>query len=236
METPSTPCDDAVVVVPAFREERMVGQVVTGLRRTFSHVVVVDDGSDDRTAQVARAAGATVLRHRVNLGQGAALQTGFTYALRLPASVRYVVTFDSDGQHRVADALRLLEVARADDLQVVLGSRFLGDGADAVPPLRRAVLRAAVLFTRLTSRLQVTDAHNGLRVLRRDGVERLRLTITGMAHASQLLDQIAAGRLTWTEAPVTIDYTDYSTSRGQSSLNALNIVVDLAVERLRAAS
>jgi polyprenyl-phospho-N-acetylgalactosaminyl synthase len=224
---------DVTVVVPAFNEEARVAAVVSGLRAEFGRVVVVDDGSSDRTAEVARAAGAHVVRHPGNLGQGAALQTGFAYALTDPA-MHYVITFDSDGQHRVVDALAMLATAREADVDVVLGSRFLTPGAE-VPAARRAVLRAGVAFTRATTRLRVTDTHNGLRVLNRHAVEQIDLTLCDMAHASQLLGLIARRGLSWTEAPVVIDYADETRRRGQSNVNALNIVFDLALERLRSA-
>jgi glycosyltransferase involved in cell wall biosynthesis len=224
---------DVTVVVPAYNEEARVASVVSGLRAEFCRVVVVDDGSTDRTADLARAAGACVVRHPVNLGQGAALQTGFAYALTHP-SMRYVITFDSDGQHRVEDALSLLETARRSEVDVVLGSRFLAPDS-GVPRVRRAVLRAGIAFTRATTGLDVTDTHNGLRVLSRRAARQIDLTLSDMAHASQLLGLIARKGLTWTEAPVVIDYADETRRRGQPNLNALNIVFDLALERLRSA-
>ena len=223
----------ATVVVPAYNEEARVATVVAGLRTHFDHVVVVDDGSADDTATLARAAGARVVRHPGNLGQGAALQTGFAFALTDPA-MQHVVTFDSDGQHRVEDAVALLDVARTTGVDVVLGSRFLTPDT-TVPRARRAVLRAGIAFTRATTRLPVTDTHNGLRVLNRRAVEAIDLTLSDMAHASQLLGLIARRGLTWTEAPVVIDYADETRRRGQSNVNALNIVFDLALERLRSA-
>lgn len=204
--------------------------MVSGLRQHFGSVVVVDDGSTD---DLARAAGARVVRHPGNLGQGAALQTGFAFALTDPA-MRYVVTFDSDGQHRVEDALSLLVTARETGVDVVLGSRFLEPGT-TVPRARRAVLRAGIAFTRATTRLAVTDTHNGLRVLNRRAVAAIDLTLPDMAHASQLLGLVASRGLTWVEAPVVIDYADQTRRPGQSNVNALNIVFDLALERLRSA-
>ena len=233
MPAQHAPHADVTVVVPAFNEEDRVAGVVSALRAAFQRVVVVDDGSADRTADLARAAGAHVVRHPSNLGQGAALQTGFAYALTDPA-MRYVVTFDSDGQHRVEDALSLLATARASAVDVVLGSRFMTPGTD-VPAARRVVLRAGIAFSRATTRLRVTDTHNGLRVLNRRAVQEIDLTLSDMAHASQLLGLIARRGLSWTEAPVVIDYADESRRRGQSNVNALNIVFDLALERLRSA-
>ncbi len=231
MQTVSDLNRDVAVIVPAFNEEATVGQVLAELRGHFATVVCVDDGSVDETAAMARNSGATVIRHPTNLGQGAALQTGFAFVLADPA-VRYVVTFDSDGQHRVQDALALLDTAREGKVDVVLGSRFLHHGA-LVPFARRQVLRAGVRFTRLTTGLDLTDTHNGLRVLGRKAVEAMDLTLADMAHASQLLSLIARHRLTYVEAPVTVDYAMAGRRPGQSNLNALNIVFDLAVERLR---
>jgi polyprenyl-phospho-N-acetylgalactosaminyl synthase len=227
------PHADVTVVVPAFNEEAGVATVVSGLRVEFGRIVVVDDGSTDRTADLARAAGAHVVRHPSNLGQGAALQTGFAYALTDPG-MRHVITFDSDGQHRVEDALSLLAVAHDTGVDVVLGSRFLTPDSE-VPAARRAVLRAGIAFTRATTRLQVTDTHNGLRVLNRVAIEQIDLTLADMAHASQLLGLIARRGLSWTEAPVVIDYADETRRRGQPNVNALNIVFDPALERLRSA-
>lgn len=220
------------VVVPMFNEAARVGEVVRDLRLSFSRVVCVDDGSVDESAVVAAQAGATVARHPVNLGQGAALQTGFAFALTDP-TIGFVVTFDSDGQHRREDAEAMLEVARRDGVDVVLGSRFLSAADVEMPALRRLVLKSATRFTRATTGLDLTDTHNGLRVLTRHAVESMDLTLNGMAHASQLLSYVASRGLTYVEVPVTIAYTDYSRARGQSNANALNIAFDLALERLR---
>jgi len=220
----------AVVIVPAFNEAGVLADVVGSLRAHFDHVVVVDDGSRDATAAVARGAGATVLRHTVNLGQGAALQTGFDYVLR-HTDAGHVVTFDADGQHDPTDALAMLDVARTSGTHVVLGSRTLGTAQDQ-PALRRAVLRLALLFTRVTTGLPLSDSHNGLRVLSREAVAVLRLRQRGMAHASELLMAMASSGLTWVEHPVSISYTEYSLSKGQSNLNAFNVLYDLTVDRL----
>lgn len=222
---------DTAVVVPMFNEAAVIGDVVAGLRTAFSRVICVDDGSGDGSGALARAAGALLVRHPVNLGQGAALQTGIRFALEDP-SIDYVVTFDADGQHRVTDAVRMIEVARREAADVVLGSRFADGTPTAVPWLRKRVLAAGVAFTRATTGLALTDAHNGLRVLSRSAANRIDLAQTGMAHASELLSQIARQRLRYVEVPVTIDYTAYSRSRGQSNVNALNILFDLGLARL----
>lgn len=225
---------DTWVVVPVFREEAVVGSVVTALRESFPHVVCVDDGSPDRSAAVAADAGARVVRHPVNLGQGAALQTGIEFAL-LDPGCRHVVTFDADGQHRVADATRMVELLRTGTYDVVLGSRFLGRAASGATGLtrgRRLLLRVAAAVTRITAGIAVTDAHNGLRAMTREFAERLDISMPGMAHASEITETVGRLGARWVEVPVTIDYTDYSRAKGQRSINSVNIAFDLSVHQL----
>ena len=222
---PGTQHEDAWVVIPLFNESAVIGEVVRGVKEHFANVVCVDDGSTDGSGELAREAGAKVVRHPVNLGQGAALQTGIEYALSRPG-MRYLVTFDADGQHQVSDALDMLERARAEDLAAVFGSRFLNDTVEA-GLVRRIVLRLAVWFTRQSTGMRLTDAHNGLRVVRADAAQRIHLRQDGMAHASEIVLHIGRTGLPWAEHPVHIRYTDYSRGKGQSSLNSVNILVDL---------
>lgn len=222
--------NDVWLVVPLYNEAQVIGDVVRTLRQDFPKVVCVDDGSTDGSAAAAREAGAVVVQHPVNLGQGAALQTGFEYVLRDPET-RYAVTFDADGQHQVADVTTMLARARAEDLDVVFGSRFLDERTEA-GLLKRLVLRAAVAYTNLSTGTRLTDAHNGLRVLSRDVVAGIDITQNRMAHASEIVAQIGAlqvdGRpVRYAEEPVHILYTDYSKAKGQSLWNAVNILAEL---------
>jgi glycosyltransferase involved in cell wall biosynthesis len=225
--------DDVCVLVPVYNEAQAVGRTIAELRAAFPQVVCVDDGSVDGSGALAHAAGATVLRHVVNQGQGAALQTGFDYVLG-HTDARWVVTFDGDGQHLVEDALRMVERARTSGVDLVLASRFTGR-TEAMPRMRRLVLRGGLWFTRLTSRLDVSDTHNGLRVLNRTALTKIRLQLPRMAYASELLGAIVPNGLTYAEEPATVLYTDYSRAKGQRNSNSLNILFDLAVRRLRSA-
>ena len=216
---------DAWLVIPLFNEAEVIRGVIEQARTVFPCVVVVDDGSRDDSAHQAELAGAVVVRHPVNLGQGAALQTGFAYVLERTGAA-YAVTFDADGQHSVQDAAAMVAAARREDLAVVLGSRFL-KGPSPVGWLKRLVLRTAAAVSSRTSGMRLTDAHNGLRVLRRDALERLDLKQNRMAHASEIIRQIGAMGLPWREHPVTITYTEYSKAKGQSLWNSVNIIVDL---------
>jgi glycosyltransferase involved in cell wall biosynthesis len=222
-----SPDEGAWVVIPLYNEASVIADVITGLRRSFRHIVCVDDGSSDGSADAARGAGATVVSHPVNLGQGAALQTGIEYVLEHP-SARYIVTFDADGQHRVEDAVGMLAEARRADLAIVFGSRFLDD---RTRPgwMKHVILKTAVWVTNQTTGLRLTDAHNGLRVVRRDAAAHVQLKQDRMAHATEIVLQLGNTGLPWAEYPVELLYTDYSKAKGQSVLNSVNILVDLVV-------
>ncbi|HYC90138.1 MAG TPA: glycosyltransferase family 2 protein [Thermoanaerobaculia bacterium] len=216
------------VVIPAYNEAEAVGPVVAELVARGHRTIVVDDGSRDGTGDAARRNGAVVLRHSVNRGQGAALQTGIAYALRHGAGV--IVTFDSDGQHAAEDVDALVAPLLAGRADVVLGSRFRGS-TEGMTAVRRLILRCAVLFTRYASGARVTDTHNGLRAFTRAAAARLDIRLDRMAHASEILDQIVQHRLRYEEVPVHVRYTAYSRRKGQTSLAALRILADYVLGR-----
>ena len=224
-----TSSDAVWVVCPAFNEARVITDVLNGLTAHGYRVVVVDDGSDDSTHEIARSLAAAVVRHPVNLGQGAALATGISFALAHDAE--YIVTFDSDGQHRVSDIFRLIDALETSGADYALGSRFLSC-RQRTPPLRRLLLRAAMLFTAFTTGLRLSDTHNGLRGFTRRGAAALDLRQDRMAHASEILSEIARSQLPYVEVPVTIDYTEYSLAKGQRTGDAIMILLDLFVRKL----
>ena len=217
------------LIIPAYNEAAVIGRVVADVVRRGYKVAVIDDGSTDETARNAGIAGAVIVTHPINLGQGAALQTGIQFALRQGAET--IVTFDADGQHRAADIDGLLGALRTNDADFALGSRFLG-GAVAMPRSRRLLLMAATWFTRLTTGLKITDTHNGLRAMTRRGASRIKLRQNRMAHASELLAAIARSGLRYVEVPVTIEYSRYSLAKGQRLVDSLRILVDLSAQRL----
>lgn len=216
---------DAWLVIPLYNEAGVIGDVVEQARRRFPNVVCVDDGSRDESAARAEAAGAVVVRHPINLGQGAALQTGIQYVLE-ETDGAYLVTFDADGQHQISDAEAMVERARAEDVAIVFGSRFL-DARTKPGLLKRMVLKTAIVVTNRTTGLRLTDAHNGLRVLRRDAAAQVHMVQDRMAHASEIVEQLGRSGLPWREYPVHVLYTDYSKAKGQSVLNSVNIIVEL---------
>lgn len=217
------------VVIPAYNEGLRIADVLADVLRFCQHVVVVDDASTDETAQRARAYPVWLVRHAINLGQGAALQTGITFALAQGA--QYVVTFDADGQHQAADLPALLEPLLAGQAHYSLGSRFLGRTV-GMPWVRRLLVYAARAFTYLFSGVRLTDAHNGLRAMTREGASRIHLTCNRMEHASEIVDQIVRSGLPFVEVPVTIRYSRETLRKGQRSSAALAIAARLLLERI----
>jgi glycosyltransferase involved in cell wall biosynthesis len=217
------------IVIAAYNEARAIANVVSELLAQYPNVVVVDDGSADDTAACAATTGAIVLRHMLNRGQGAALQTGISYALRHGA--QYVVTFDADGQHSPADLPAMLAPIVAGEVDICLGSRFLGHST-AMPLTRRLMLKGAVIFTRITSGVRLTDTHNGLRAFSRRAAQQIDIRLDRMAHASELIDQVRNSDLPYREVPVHIRYTDYSLAKGQRSTAALRVALDYLIGRL----
>ncbi len=217
------------VVVPAYNESSRLSKTLCHLLPAYPNVVVVDDGSTDSTVEVARQFPVWILRHTINCGQGAALQTGIDFAIAQRADI--VVTFDADGQHRSDDVSRVIAPVADGRVDICLGSRFLG-GHSAIPPDRWVLLKLAILFTRLTTRLHITDTHNGLRAMSCNAARLLHLEQPRMAHASEILHRIDKCRLSYCEAPVQIEYRPDTLRKGQTVWDAFGILAQLAVGRL----
>ena len=224
-------CDDIFVVIPAFNEGPMLNSVLAQLGETSYQVVVIDDGSSDNTGTIAQAHTPHFIRHLVNRGQGAALQTGIEYALLHGANI--IATFDADGQHRIEDMDRMIRAVEAHECDAALGSRFLdSDHADSVPTGRKLLLRTATLVQLALTGARLSDAHNGLRVLSRKAATQVQLTNDRMAHASEVIDQLFKGDLVIREYPVKITYTDYSQSKGQSWTGGFRILFHYLISRV----
>ncbi|MCK8643514.1 glycosyltransferase family 2 protein [Mycobacterium colombiense] len=213
------------VVIPAFNEAAVIGEVVADVRSVFDHVVCVDDGSTDGTGEIALRAGAHLVRHPINLGQGAAIQTGVEYARKQPGA-QIFATFDADGQHRVKDLATMVDRLRAGDVDIVIGTRF-GTAQSARPPfVKRVVLQTAARLSRRGRRLGLTDTNNGLRVFNKKVADALDITMSGMSHANEFIMLIDENNWRVAEEPIEVLYTAYSRSKGQPLLNGVNIIFD----------
>lgn len=217
------------VVIPAYNEVKTISQVVSEVKPKVSEVVVVDDGSTDATVESAKQAGAEVLIHFLNRGQGAALQTGINFALKQGADI--IITFDADNQFKPEEIDQVAKPLLLGKADVVLGSRFLNK-KDTIPRGKEIVLRLAVLITRLYTGLNITDTHNGFRAFSAKAAGLIQIKQDGMAHASEIIEQIKKHRLKFVEVPITVKYSEYSLDKGQKLTNSFGIVWDLIIGRI----
>lgn len=217
-----------VIVIPAWNEAATVGPVVVSAIPAADAVVVVDDGSSDGTAEVARRAGAVVVRHAVNRGLGGALGTGIAAALALGAD--FVVTMDADGQHRAEDAIRVFERLEKGDVEFVMGSRIL-DGAKGMPFSRRLANRVGNWLTWALFGTLVSDSQSGLRGLSRAAAAGLELRTNGMEVSSEFIKLIGDRHWRWAEVAIPAIYTDYSLSKGQGFLPGVRTALKLIYRR-----
>ena len=224
---------DVLVIVPVYNESvSVLTDTVNGLAAAGYRVVVVDDGSVlPVPRRIFSTESTTLIRHPVNLGQGAALQTGMEYARRHVCE--YIIHFDGDGQHAVHSIELLLELLIDGKADIVFGSRFLtAQSTQLVPIGRRWVLRAGRIFNGLTTGVWMSDAHIGLRALNRRAFTLIDLKENRMAYATELLWQLKQHRLRWTEVSVPVTYTAYSRQKGQSAWDAFKIAGDILLRMI----
>lgn len=221
---------DAYVVIPVYNEQQTIGSVLQEVSKHYSNIVCVNDGSKDDSSKIIAEHGATVLNHSINLGAGAATQTGIDYAL-LDEKAEYFVTIDADGQHEVEDADKMLSHLKKNNLDIVFGSRFMGD-VQNISKIKRGFLKLAAQFSKKTSGVYLTDPHIGIRAFNRKFAENLKMTLPDFAHASELVERVAEGKYKYDEVPVTVTYSDYSKKKGQPMLNAINITFDLMLDKI----
>ncbi|MBU1201186.1 MAG: glycosyltransferase family 2 protein [Nanoarchaeota archaeon] len=209
------------IVIAAYNEEKSIPRVIAGLKKHgYNNIIVVDDGSKDKTFEVASKENVFVLRHFINRGQGASLKTGIDYALLRGAD--FIVTFDADGQHHPEDIKALLESIEKNNVEVALGSRFLKENL-SIPFIRKLVLKIGIIVTRVLYGVKLSDSHNGFRVFSRKAAKMINITSDRMEHASQIVEEIHKKKIPFVEVPVTITYSDYSKQKGQSTLNSVKI-------------
>lgn len=210
-----------LALIPAFNEEKTISAVIKDVEKHVDEVVVIDDASKDNTVEIAQQSGATVLVHKINRGQGATLETGHTYARKKNADV--VIHFDADGQFDGAEIPKALTEFKTQNVDVLLGSRFLKENTD-VPALKRHVLLPlGRLLDRMLGSVRLTDSHNGFRVLGKKALEHIHIEQDRMAHATEIPVLIKKHGLRYAEFPVTVRYSEF----GQGATGGLRIVKEL---------
>jgi glycosyltransferase involved in cell wall biosynthesis len=212
-------------VIPSFNEAKALPQVISKVHKVgYSNLIIIDDGSSDNTADVIPS-NVTYLRHVVNRGQGAALRTGMEYALQ-QSECKYIVHFDSDGQHRIEDLPLFIKELETSKYDIVLGSRFLKKSSRKLVPIKkRILLRGAIIFEWILTGVKLTDAHNGYRAMTKDAARKIDISMDQFEHATEIIEIIGTNKLRFTEVPVHIDYTDYAMQKGQRISNSIRIAL-----------
>jgi len=219
------------VLIPAFNEAKVIRKTITPVIEKGYTVVVIDDCSSDNMIDMVKDLPIHYIRHSINLGQGAAIQTGIQHAYKNGAE--YAITFDADGQHNFEEIPKMLEPVVAGKADITMGSRFMKGGvAESIPGVRKLVIKIAVIVNGILTGLWLTDAHNGFRAMNRTALGKIKITQNRMAHATEFLSITKKNKLRCEEVPVHITYTDYSLNKGQGNLNAINIVIDIILNKI----
>ena len=220
------------VVVPAYNEELTIGTVLDDLLRYFrrEEVIVVNDGSRDRTEEIARSRGVHVLTHLVNRGLGGALGTGIAYALRRDA--RLIITFDADGQHLIGDALRVMKPVAEGKADFAVGSRLKGDTSE-MPFVKKFGNFVLDSITALFAGKYVSDSQSGLRCFSHECASKIRITCDRYAVSSEIIIEAAKNKCRIVEVPIKAVYTDYSMKKGTNVLEGIKIALNLLFDKLR---
>lgn len=221
--------DDICFLIRAYNEATRIGDVIDSIIQAgYKKILVVNDGSKDNTEEIVRKyTNVIYLEHAQNRWGWAALETGFEF-LRRNAEVlgiKFVLTFDADGQHDVADMQKFIDKFEQNpELDVIFGSRFIIKTNSNVPFFRRITLWGGKWFTWAVSGIELTDSHNGFRMLRTSAVQAIVLTMDGMEYASELIEQVRLQKLKFSEVPVNIHYDEYTLGKWQKHGGVLRIV------------
>ena len=212
------------IIIPAYNEDKNIGRVVRGLfQHGWRNVVVVDDGSQDETARMARKEGAVVVRHKLNRGQGASLQTGNEFALACGAD--QIVHFDGDNQFDPADVQKAVDYLNQNKLDVVLGSKMLEKNSN-IPFLKKyCIVPVAKVINFILTGVWLSDVHNGFRVLTARACEGISITHSGMAHNSEIILKIKKNKFKFAEIPVNVSYHEF----GQNVFGGFKILFDWVI-------
>lgn len=213
------------VIVPCYNEAKVIFATVRSLLNMGYNVVIVDDASKDDCRSSLKNLPVYYLRHQVNLGQGAAIQTGIDFALKKGAE--YLVTFDADGQHEVADIESMLNFLQQEKLDFIFGSRFLNGSATNVSTSRKVLLKFSRIVNFFISGVLLSDANNGLRVFTANAATKIRIRENRRTHSSDFIYQVAKNNLRYAEFPVSIHYSDYSRTKGIQNTEGFSIFVNM---------
>jgi UDP-N-acetylglucosamine---dolichyl-phosphate N-acetylglucosaminyltransferase len=219
------------IVIPAFNEESTIAKVIRELKKEkYANIVVVDDGSEDRTKEAGKKEKVIVISHIVNRGLGGALGTGINAAIEENADI--IVTFDADGQHNPKDIKKLIKPIEEGKADCVIGSRLLNP--KGMPHMRRIANKIGNFVTYALFGIWTTDSQSGLRAFSRSAAEKIQIRTNRMEVSSEIIREIHKNKLRFTEVPIEAIYTDYSMSKphGQGFITGLKTLFKLILRKL----
>jgi len=203
-----------LIILPAYNEAEVIDNVISDIRlHGYQNICLVDDGSTDRTRQLAQSLKVTVLSHPVNRGAGAAVQTGITYARN--EGFQFAILIDSDGQHLPEDIENLCKKMEETDADIVIGNRFF-NSENSVPKKRIAYNKIANIFTNIFCKNNYSDTQSGFRLLNRKAIELMNLRNRDFGFCSEMLISSEKLNLRIEETPIRVLYTEYSMNKGQN--------------------
>jgi len=216
------------IIIPAFNEAASIGKVIKDLLSSgYENIIVIDDGSVDKTAAIVKKFDILLVRHPVNMGPGAAIKTGIDFALLNGAEI--IVTFDAGGQHLAKDIYELIKPIIFNNAEITLGNRFLNK-TSKVPVFKRIILKAGALLMFLMYGILSSDSHNGLKAMSRSAASRIEIRSKGWEYCSEIIEEIMLKKIKYQEVPVTVKYTDYSIKKGQKIYNSFYIFSKMFVK------
>jgi len=196
--------------IPAFNEEKNIAGIILKLKKITDDIIVCDDGSNDLTGEIAKKFGVELIKHEKNLGYGSAIKSIFNKAKEFDNDV--LVTFDADGQHQIEDISKVIEPIISNQVDVVIGSRFLKE-TDDVPGYRKLGIKLITKVTNLSIKQSLTDSQSGFRAYSKSVLEKLNLTDKGMGISTEILIKSSNHGFKIAEIPIKISYEGETSSQ-----------------------
>lgn len=210
------------IIIPTYNEEKNIARVISGIRKYTDHIIVVDDGSQDKTYQKAKESidGGVVLKHKINIGKGAALKTGCEAALKLQAEM--MVVMDGDGQHDPNDIPKLLNKLEEENLDIVFGARQPNENMPTMMILGNKILTKLI---NLLLNIKLTDTQTGFRALTSNAYKKLRWYSFDYSVETEMIVRASKNNLRYGEVPISTIYKD--NYKGTTCIDGIKIFFNL---------
>jgi len=195
---------EITIGIPAYNEEKNISEIIKKLQKITNKIIVCDDGSNDSTAKIAKEMGVLVVQHETNLGYGAAIRSIFLKAREEKSE--FLITLDSDGQHRIEDIQIILEPLKTGKADIVIGSRFLNNGGKNVPSYRKVGIKILTKLANTSLEQNITDSQSGFRGYGKDVIENVTPSESGMGVSNEILIKANRQGLKIVEVPIIILY------------------------------